>query len=159
MITLINKVDPATIEELRAYCRSKFAIATQDRSNYSNNRHNLWLFKHYHLMTKQITEAYTDERIHKFSQRAYPGCNIGLLNFHGTFNNTKSSGLIKPHRDAGYARPIARLINLGHCTFGYDSKQYELTDGQIIEFNCKLPHSVDAIHSAERFSLVFWTLK
>ena len=158
-IKLINKIDPATINQLKNWCREQVTISEVDKSSYVNGRLQLWLFNKCNLKTGEITTAYYDDRLHKFSQRVYPGCNIGLLSIHGKFGNVSSSGLIKQHRDHGYAQPTARLVNLGECIFGYDGKQYKVNDGSVIEFNCKKLHSVDKVLTNERFSLVFWQMK
>jgi phage gp45-like len=65
---------------------------------------------------------------------------------------------IKEHRDHGYSRAIARTVNLGSCVFHYDGKEYQLNDGDIIEFNCKKLHGVTKILSNERFSINLWQL-
>jgi len=159
-IKLIGKIKGENLEDLRNWCRSKAAIATFDYSSYVQGRLQLWLFhKCVDLRTGRCIPGFSEERIHAFSQKVYPGSDIGLLSFHGQFGNRHSSGLIKPHRDSSYARPIARLVNLGEAVFSADGKQYKLGDGDIIEFNCKQIHSVDSILTAERFSLVFWQMK
>ncbi|MFB2983402.1 hypothetical protein [Microseira sp. BLCC-F43] len=131
-----------------------------DVSNYAKGRYRLWLFHECNLKTGEITKAYYDSRIYQFSQRVFPGCNIGLLTFGGKHNGFTSHGKILPHRDHSYAMPIAKNVNLGKAIFGYgdrDHKQYELSDGDIVEFNCKVFHSVPKILSQE-ISIVFWKL-
>ncbi|WP_374825311.1 hypothetical protein [Aerosakkonema sp. BLCC-F183] len=155
---LIGKVK-TNLEDLREWCQDRIPDLTVDRSNYTDNRYNLWLFNRCDLRNGNITKGYFDDRnrIWEFSQRIYPGCNIGLLSVHNNFSN----GRIRPHRDHRYAKPIARGVNLGSCVFGYGDKEhkhYKLNDGDIIEFNCKVLHSVPKILTAERFSLVFWQL-
>jgi phage gp45-like len=90
---------------------------------------------------------------------------IGLLTFGGKIGNIQSTGLIIPHRDHSYSRAIptkrfaiARTVNLGSCIFNYDGKDYQLNDGDIIEFNCKKLHGVTKIMSEERFSINLWQL-
>jgi hypothetical protein len=66
-----------------------------------------------HLGNGTISKGYFDDRIYQFSQRVYPGCDIGLFTFAGEFGNISSHGLIKPHRDHGYAELTAVIVNLG----------------------------------------------
>jgi hypothetical protein len=159
-IKLIGQVR-TNIEDLRQWCGDRISLMTSDVSTYAQGRYRLWLFHECNLKTGEITKAYVDDRISQFSQRIYPGCNIGLLTFGGKEANISSDGRIKPHRDHSYAMPIARSINLGSCIFGYGDEQqqrYQLNDGDITEFNCKVLHSVPKIITPERFSIVFWKL-
>ena len=160
MLIAIKQVN-TNREELRNWCRNRISDMTLDVSNYARGRYRLWLFHECNLKTGEITKAYYDDRIWQFSQKVYPGCNIGLLTFGGKSDNISSTGLIKPHRDHTYARPIARSVNLGSCLFGYGNENhelYQLNDGDITEFNCKTLHSVAKILSTERFSITFWQL-
>ncbi|HLO85467.1 MAG TPA: hypothetical protein VK203_10755 [Nostocaceae cyanobacterium] len=157
-LTRVGQVRPDTIEDLRAWCQGMISKMTSDVSSYTDTRYRVWLFNECNLSNGEIIPAYYDERLWKFCQYVYPGCNIGLLTFGGKFENVKSDGLIRPHRDHQYAQPIARTVNLGKCLFGYDGKVYELNDGDITQFNCKRIHSVDKILSDERFSICLWKL-
>ena len=149
------------LEDLRNWCIDRIPKMTLDKSSYVDGRYQLWLFNQCNLKTGKITKGYYDNRIWKFSQRVYPDCNIGLLTFDGNIKGIKSNGRIQQHRDHSYAMPIARIVNLGSCIFGYGDEQhqhYQLNDGDVIQFNCKVLHSVPTIFSEERFSLVFWQL-
>ncbi|MFP4336400.1 MAG: hypothetical protein ACLFQP_00580 [Halothece sp.] len=148
-------------DELRQWCRDRISAMTPDVSNYAPGRYRLWLFHECNLKTGELTQSYFDERIYQFSQQIYPGCNIGLLTYGGKSGNTNSTGLINKHRDHTYAMPIARTVNLGNAVFGYGDDRhqyYPLNDGEVIEFNCKVLHSIPKITTPERFSLVFWKL-
>jgi hypothetical protein len=156
MLRKISKVSGNNLEELRNWCRDKVSLMTSDVSRYGRGRKRLWLFNEVNLANGDVKAGYSDERIRRFSQRVYPGCEIGLLTFGGKVNGISSTGLIGKHRDHAYGSPTAVLVNLGSCIFGYGDQQYQLEDGDIIEFNCKEIHSVEQILSPERFSLVFW---
>jgi len=159
MLTKVGKVAPATKEQLRLWCYQQIPNMPMDVSRYAVGRRRLWLFNESNLQDTKITPAYYNQRLYDFSQRVFPGCDIGLLTFAGEYNDTiKSTGLIKPHRDHTFAQPEARLVNLGVALFGYAGQQYQLNDGEIWQFNCKEIHSVDAITSPRRFSIVFWKL-
>jgi hypothetical protein len=158
MIKLISKVKSETLADLRSFCRETTSLMTSDVSNYAKGRYRLWLFHECNLSNGKITKSYHNDRLWNFCQRVYPGTNIGLLTFGGNINGIHSTGLIKEHRDHGYSRAIARTVNLGSCVFHYDGKEYQLNDGDIIEFNCKKLHGVTKILSNERFSINLWQL-
>ncbi|MEG3842618.1 hypothetical protein [Microcoleus sp. herbarium14] len=145
------------IEHFRDYCRSLVSLMRPSFSTLTNRRLELWLFNSVHLGNGTVSPGFFDDRLYNFCQRIYPGCDIGLLTYHGELNGG-SSGLIKPHKDHSYAMPRTVTINLGEAEFYIDGNLHRLTDGAICEFNCKLTHSVPRILSAERFSLVLWQL-
>ncbi len=145
------------IEQFRDYCRSLLPLMKPSHSTLTTRRLELWLFNEVHLGNGTVKPAFFDSRLYDFSQRIYPGCNIGLLTYHGELGSG-SSGLIKPHKDHAFAMSRAISINLGQAEFAINNKLYKLNDGYISEFNCKLTHSVPRILSPERFSLVLWQL-
>lgn len=159
-IKLINKVDNP--EALRNWCRSMKDYLIADKSNYAKGRYRLWLFHNVDFRNGNLTKGYFDQRIWDFSQRVYPGCDIGLLTFGGQLDNGKvSDGRIGLHRDHTYSEAKAVSVNLGEAIFSYGEREqqdYLLTDGDIVEFNCKILHAVKEILTPERFSLVFWKL-
>jgi hypothetical protein len=157
MIKLVGKVQ-TNLAELKSFCRETTSLMTSDVSSYAQGRYRIWLFHECNLKTGEITKGYYNDRLWNFCQRVYPGTNIGLLTFGGNINGVKSTGLIIPHRDHTYAKIIARTVNLGSCVFEYDGKEYQLNDGDIIEFNCKKLHGVTKILSEERFSINLWQL-
>lgn len=152
----LDKTIP-NIEHFRDYCRSLVPLMKPSFSTLTSRRLELWLFNSVHLGNGTVSAGYFNLRLYDFCQRIYPGCNIGLLTYHGELGGG-SSGLIKPHKDHGYAMPRTVTINLGEAEFAIDGKLYKLNDGAICEFNCKLTHSVPQILSTERFSLVLWQL-
>lgn len=153
-IKLINTVDSNSIEDLREWCRERIADMSVDVSRYAPGRMRMWLFAECDLRTNAtVYPAYRDSRIEKFAQRVFPGCDIALLSYNGK---------IDFHRDHNYATTIARAVNLGQAEFSIglpDNRQmFHLSDGDIYEFNCKLPHAV-LWHSQERFSITFWKMR
>ena len=159
-LKFINRVKNP--DELRDWCRQMKSYLLPDVSNYARGRYRLWLFHQIDFRNGSLSPGYFEQRIWDFSQRIYPGSNIGLLTFGGTFADGKvSNGKINLHRDHTYACPQTRSINLGRATFAYGEPlpaDYQLNDGDIVEFNCKILHSIKEIQSPERFSLVFWKL-
>lgn len=156
IIRKLTKTIP-NIEEFRGYCQSLVDLMKPSFSRYTDRRLQLWLFNEVNLGNGKVTPGYFDNRLYEFCQQVYPGCDVGLLCYHGK-RNGGSSGIIRPHGDHQYARPIAVNINLGIAEFSIGNKLYKLNDGDIVEFNCKQPHSVPHILSEERFSLVLWQL-
>jgi hypothetical protein len=167
IIAKINK----SLPRLTKYCYDLIPLMKPDPSYYAPNRYRLWLFKQPYLTQCQAKPAYFDKRLWNFAQRIYPGCHTALLTFGGNAKGISSNGKIDWHRDANFALPIARAINLGtFAIFGYDSNRhnstpgrkteqiFQLTPGDIIEFNCKHRHALLA-HSPERFSIIFWKMR
>ena len=160
-IKLISKVDSKTLEELRNFCQSIKPRMELDHSNYAKGRRRLWLFHECNLSNTELTRGFFDQRLWKFCQRVFTGCNIGLISYGGE----GSTGTIDWHRDHTYSQAIARTINLGEAIFGYDlnrqsgeRKEFNLNDGEIIEFNCKHLHALLKIVSKERFGINLWQL-
>ena len=154
MLRIINKVDSNSIEDLRNWCQDRTMDMREDLSRYAPGRLRMWLFSECDLRTNaKMYPAYSDERIEKFAQRVFPGCDIALISF---------NGLIDWHRDHNYATTIAQGVNLGSAKFGIglpnDRQIVDLEDGDIYEFNCKQPHSI-LWHSQERFSITFWKMR
>lgn len=145
------------IEQIRDFCRSRIPEMKLSFSRYTDRRLQLWLFNEINLGTGKVSPGYFDLRLHRFSQLIYPGCDVGLLTYHGP-EGGGSSGVIRPHGDHAYAMPRAISINLGVAEFSIGGKLHLLNDGDIVEFNCKHPHAVPRVLSAERFSLVLWQL-
>jgi len=152
----IKKAIP-NLGELRDYFRGLIPLMKASHSSLTGRRLELWLFNEVNLGSGKVTAGFQDDRLLNLAQQLLPGSNIGLLTYHGS-ERGGSSGLIRSHRDHSYAMPTAVSLNLGEADFVVDGVTHRLGDGEIYEFNCKLPHAVTAIHTAERFSLVLWHL-
>jgi hypothetical protein len=152
----IKKTIP-NLSEFKEYLRSLIGEMEYSHSSLTKKRLELWLFNKVHLGNGQVSPGFYDQRLYKLCQRLYPGSDIGLLTYHGPARDA-SCGLIAPHRDQGYGRPIAVSLNIGIAEFVVDGKSCVLNDGEIVKFNCKQLHSVPRIMSEERFSLVLWQL-
>ena len=152
----IKKVIP-NLSEFKQYLRDLVGEMEYSHSSLTKKRLELWLFNKVHLGNGQVSPGFYDQRLYELCQRLYPGSDIGLLTYHGPAKGG-SCGLIAPHRDHGYGRPIAVSLNIGIAEFVVDGKSCVLNDGEIVKFNCKQLHSVPRIMSEERFSLVLWQL-
>lgn len=145
------------IEQFRDYCRGLVELMKPSYSSLTDRRLEIWLFNSVHLGSGKVSPGYFDDRLYKFCQKIYPGSDVGLLTYHGS-RCGGSSGVIRPHKDHSYSLPSSVNINLGVAEFAVDGKLHLLNDGDIVEFNCKLTHSVSRVLSEERFSLVLWKL-
>jgi hypothetical protein len=145
------------LEQFREFCQNRVDDMKPSFSSLTDRRLELWLFNSVHLGNGKVSPGYFDDRLYEFCQKIYPGCDIGLLTYHGD-RNGGSSGVIRPHGDHAYAMPRAVNINLGVAEFSIGGKLYKLNDGDIVEFNCKKSHAVPRVLSEERFSLVLWQL-
>jgi len=152
----IKKTIP-NIAELKQYLRGLVNEMEYSHSSLTKKRLELWIFNKIHLGNGHVSAGYFDQRLYDFCQRLYPGCDVGLLTYHGK-ERGGSCGLIAPHRDHSYGQPMAVLLNIGMAEFAINDKTYVLNDGDIMKFNCKLLHTVPRIMSEERFSLVLWKL-
>lgn len=152
----MKKVIP-NISEFKEYLRGLVGEMEYSHSSLTKKRLELWLFNKVHLGNGQVSPGFYDQRLYDLCQKLYPGSDIGLLTYHGP-EKGGSCGLIAPHRDHGYGRPIAVSLNIGIAEFIVDGKSCVLKDGEIVKFNCKQLHSVPRIMSEERFSLVLWQL-
>jgi hypothetical protein len=161
MIKKIGKISPDTLEDLRELATSIMPLMEHDHSNYARGRKRIWLFHEVNLKTSEVTAGYFNERLWNLAQRF--GCDIGLMSYGG--KSLDSTGLISYHRDHSYAMSPAFTINLGQAIFGYDlnrqggdKRDFQLNDGDIIQFDCKHPHSLVEIQSEIRFGINFWKL-
>ena len=145
------------LEELRLYFRSLIPVMAPSYSSLTTRRLEIWIFNQVNLGSGKVSPALTDDRLYSLTQRIYPGSNIGLLTYHGN-ERGGSSGLIRSHKDHAFSMPQAISINLGIADFEFSGVAHRLNDGDIWEFNCKESHAVPKIYTAERFSLVLWTL-
>lgn len=159
------------IQEFHQYCLNQLVPRMRsDVSQYAPGRYRLWLLNEPFLGNKvRIMPAYSDSYLQQILQYLYPGCNSALLSYHGRSQCFYSTGTIEHHRDAGFASPTARLLNLGNIAyFSYSqcrrnndpnsSTSYLLNSGDLIEFNCKHLHAC-SYAGAGRMSLVMWQLK
>jgi hypothetical protein len=155
---IINQVRKDTLAELKEYLKSLVPLMTKDVSYSASSRYRIWIFNECNFKTGKISAAYYDDRLFRFCQLVFPGCNIGLISFGGEVSGIKSSGLIDDHRDHTYGSPMARTVNIGQCIFRVDDVDYQLNDGDIIQFNCKKIHSLKEIKSELRFGINLWKL-
>lgn len=114
-------------------------LATVEKAKCARGRLNLWLQAEPDYRSKKYKLAHRDERLWQFCKRLYPEAALAQVYF-----ATSGHG-IDWHRDASFAKPKAYILNLGAVrleTELNDGRQVslELVGGEVIKFNCKLPH-------------------
>jgi hypothetical protein len=137
---VIRRISPERVLEIQAYIQTHlFPLATTEQAKCARGRLNLWLQAEPNYSTRKYKPAHSDQRLWRFCQKIYPEAALAQIYF-ATHNHG-----IDWHRDASYAQPNAFIFNLGQVclqTRTEDGKliELELTGGEIIRFNCKLPH-------------------
>ncbi|MGG6267169.1 hypothetical protein ACQ4M3_13450 [Leptolyngbya sp. AN03gr2] len=149
---LPNKRTQELIDYINTYL---LPLATEEQAKCAKDRLQLWLNAEPIYRTGKYRDAHTDERLWQFCQRVFPQAALAQIYF------AKNQKAIDWHKDAAYAQPTARIINLGKICLQTrlpDNKirSLELNGGEIIEFNSKLPHR--AIHRCDqRIGIGLWT--
>ena len=153
------------------YCLNQLVPnMVRDVSKYAPNRYRLWLINEPYLGREpRLTSAYQDPYLQKVIQWLYPGCNTALISYHGRGREFYSNAQITHHRDAGFASPPARILNLNNIAqFSYSLSRhnndpanctnYELNPGDLGSLNCKHIHAC-TYAAPGRIGLVMWKLK
>ncbi len=140
----------------------------QDVSNYANKRMRTWMpFEAPLSANRPWTPGIMDDKVWTYISGvgAKHGMKVDVALF------SKGGGITR-HRDASYADYRSIGINLGACTFYYELcypefrwtgnapasapvERYELTGGEVFEFNCKNPHWVEDV-SPDRWGINMW---
>lgn len=155
---IIRKITPNKTEEIRTYIKTHLLpLATEEQAKCAQGRLNLWLQAEPNYQTRKYRPAYTDERLWKFCLQVYPQAELAQIYFaiggHG----------IDWHRDAAYAMPEARILNLGAVCLetrlaNGETNSLELVGGEIIQFNSKLEHRA-LPRCDERIGIGLWAAK
>lgn len=146
--------------ELRLWCNKHRNLMTPSKSRYAQGRWELWIRRKTDLRRNaSVVEGYRNERIEALGERILPHFDIGLLLLY-------PRGVeIRWHQDHRIFQPIAVSVNLGDAKFGILPKIekhqkpqfFEVGNGDIIKFNCKLEHCIEPV-SKERWAVIFWNL-
>lgn len=155
----VRKIQGNDLEKLHQWCEERRELLTPTQSGYARGRQELWLRRECDLgKNPTIIQGYRDEFIENLGEQILPGFYIGLLLLYAP------DTCIKLHRDHTVFAPIAATINLGDAVFLMaETKQdfpdrYALEDGEVIQFNTKKLHGIEAVTS-ERWSIILWHLK
>ena len=155
---IVKKLLPMRQQALIAYINENLRpLATAERAKCARGRLNLWLQAEPDYRSQKYKAAHTDERLWNFCQRVYPEAALAQVYF-----ATGNIG-IDWHRDASFAKNKAFIVNLGPVLLEteLDSDErvsLELTGGEVVEFDCKLPHRAIP-RSEERIGFAIWADK
>lgn len=153
MIDKIGTIQGKNLKDLHQWCEDHKSILSYTVSRYATGRQELWIKQKCDLKKNPtITEGFRDDRLESLGNRVLSNFDIGLLLFY-------PKGIeIKPHRDHTVFDTMAVCINLGKANFFIGEENYNLSDGEIIKFNCKIVHGVQKVDQ-NRWSIIFWHLK
>lgn len=155
---VIRTLPPDRVEQLSQYIRSTLLpSATAEQAKCARGRLNLWLQAEPNYSTKKYKPAVTDDRLWAFCKSVFPQADLAQVYFadgnHG----------IDWHRDAAYAMPVARILNLGQVRLETKTRdgnliELDLIGGEIVEFDSKLMHRSIPI-GLDRIGIGLWQAK
>jgi hypothetical protein len=139
------------------YVRSLEKIAKPETAKCALGRRNFWLQAEQNYRTKKYTEAVSDKRLWQLCKRLDPRADLAQV-----YYATGGIG-INWHRDAAYCDRHGIILNLGtvrlETCLGDDSiVGLDLTGGEIIQFDTKLPHRSIPI-DPQRIGIGIWQAK
>lgn len=126
---------------------------TPEKTTAALGRKQLWLEAEPDYGTGSYRPATTDPRLWAYIKKIWPQADLAQI-----YGGNRG---IEWHRDAAYAAPDARIINLGPCTLQSDHGEIvslDLKGGEIIRFNSKLPHRCINPHP-KRIGIGIWQAK
>jgi hypothetical protein len=155
---IVMRLSPERTQEVTQYIRTKLLpLATAEQAKCARGRLNLWLQAEPNYATKKYRLAHEDDRLWKFRKSVFPEADLAQVYFanggHG----------IDWHRDAAYAMPRARILNLGRVRLQTKTRSdklisLELHGGEVIEFDSKLLHRA-VPRSDDRIGIGLWQAK
>jgi alkylated DNA repair dioxygenase AlkB len=163
LVKMVGKVQGQNLYDLHDWCQNHRYLLKPTVSQYATGRQELWIRRTCDLRKQAtITEGFRDDRLEALGDRVLPNFDIGILLLY------QPGVKINLHRDHTVFASTAVSINLGEATFlmaemgkkGTELKpqDYPLTDGDVLKFNCKILHGIEAVNK-ERWCIVFWYLK
>lgn len=171
MLEQVSTVHPDVLAAVTDHLATTVApLLTADVSNYAAGRQRCWLEAEAPLAaSRPWADGLHDVRLWdwltRLCRRAGFTPDVGLVSLGGS---------IRRHRDAGYANALALSVNLGPALFHYEHlhpafawtpeapeagpvDEYELVGGEVLRFNCKNPHSAQAL-AADRWAIQVWSV-
>jgi hypothetical protein len=156
-------------QQLYQYCQKLLPLMQLDISGYAKGRYRLWLNVQPNLSQVAVTPAYQNDSLWQAIKIMFPECDTALLTFNGNCDLFSSNGTIAHHRDANFAQPPARMLNLGgisHFSYSLDHRNnrpdncttYLLRPGDLVSFDCKHLHACTFAEPG-RMSLVMWQMR
>jgi hypothetical protein len=158
MMKIIRQLSPEITSRLVNYINTHLRpLAKAEQAKCARGRQQLWLQAEPNYRTKKYMKAHSDPKLWAFCKRIFPKTNLAQIYFADGHIG------ISWHRDAAYAQPDARIINLGNVCLetkfaNGETSGLKLTGGEIIQFNSKLLHR--AIPGDEaRIGIGLWAAK
>lgn len=173
MINILSKLSQNKINELVSYLDENVEpLLGRDVSSYAPNRRRIWLPYEAPLSDSMSFKlSLQDERLWNFILKL-----CATFNWKPDLGLVSKGGVIKPHRDAGYANFRAVGINLGNVTWCYQHSYPEfswtppegcinppevikipMTGGEVFEFNSKNLHWTEGV-DPDRWAFNLWTV-
>ncbi|HEY9295748.1 MAG TPA: hypothetical protein VIQ31_05135 [Phormidium sp.] len=163
LVTRTGTIRGANLDSLHQWLKEHRSKLQPTVSKFAVGRKELWIRRYCDLRRNPtIKEGYRNDRIEALGERVLPGFHIGLVLLYAP------GTCIKLHRDHGVFQPITVGVNLGRGVFcvanhnmnTHDTQvnRLELEDGDVIQFNNKIPHATEPSEQ-ERWSIIFWHLK
>lgn len=155
LMEIIQHLSPETTETLNQYIRENLLpLAKEEQAKCATGRLHLWLRAEPNYVSKRYRPAHEDDYLWSFCQQIYPSAALAQIYFalggHG----------IDWHRDAAFAMPEARIVNLGKVCLEtqLENKEIislELTGGEVLRFNSKLRHR-SIVRAEDRIGIGLW---
>ena len=155
---VVKQLSPETQVKIKSHININLRpLAAKEQARCAKDRLNLWLQAEPDYRSRKYKKAHADERLWAFCQRLYPEAALAQVYF-----ATGNIG-IDWHRDASFAERKAVIVNLGSVLLETEINSdkrisLELTGGEVIEFNCKLPHRA-VPRSENRIGIAIWADK
>jgi hypothetical protein len=167
---IIRKI--ANWQEVASYLHDRRSqLATPETAKCASGRHNFWLqAEPIYYGSTPYKRAIADDRLWTWIQKIWSDAQVAQV-FYANRN-------IDWHRDASYAKPLARIISLGNSVFEIESHtgefstaieqrgqtiefrfdRFTLSGGDVLEFNCKNLHRA-ASADIDRIGIGLWQCK
>jgi hypothetical protein len=155
---IIRQLSRETTNHLVDYINERLRpLAKAEQAKCARGRQQLWLQAEPNYTSRKYMQAYSDSKLWAFCKRIYPYADLAQIYFADGHIG------INWHRDAAYAQPDARIINLGNVRLetkldNGETIGLELTGGEVIKFNSKLLHRAVPRDEA-RIGIGLWAAK
>ena len=148
-MTIIKRV--SNWIEIRDYLKLIESQASPEQARCARGRMNLWLNYEPNYSKGTVSPTINNTRVWNLVKHIYPECDLAQV-----YYSTNMKG-IAPHSDWRHFASEAYILNLGNGILTINDKQYNLTGGEIIQFDCKQRHSFQALDE-DRVGIGMWKL-
>lgn len=152
---LIEKLSEQEWQGVRSYCLALLPYANTEQARCARGRKNLWLQAEPIYTIKKYKPALQGSDLWEYCKLLFPEAGLAQIYYaHGWHG-------IDWHRDAAFAAPKARILNLGRVKLEWKPSDrgpvttLDLYGGELIQFNSKLPHRSIPLEE-ERVGIGMW---